>query len=112
MKLSYKTALLVALLLMGYLVVRIFLWQYEAYNERRGYCTAEGKYLSDQEKLRNLKADIIQIRLEQTIKEKNQGWYVDDNKVFASKYDLSDKDKIIELIKKQILKNHLKKILA
>lgn len=99
----YSTLLLISAFLFYYLF-KLIIWQYEEYNDRRGYCTAEGKYLSDQEKLRNLKADIIQIRLEQTIKEKNQGWYVDDNKVFASKYDLSDKDKIIELIKKADIK--------
>ena len=97
MKLSYKTALLVALLLMGYLVVRIFLWQYEAYNERRGYCTAEGKYLSEEEKLENLKADIVVQALEKWIKDTEGEYY---SRVFISEYDLSDKEKIINLMKK------------
>lgn len=97
MKLSYKTALLVALLLMGCLVVRIFLWQYEAYNERRGYCTAEGKYLSEEEKLENLKADIVVQALEKWIKDTEGEYY---SRVFISKYDLSDKEKIINLMKK------------
>ncbi|TCB68552.1 hypothetical protein [Acinetobacter sp. ANC 4178] len=100
MKLFHKIVLSSVLILLVYLVVRIIIWQYEEYNERRGYCTAEEKYLSEEEKLRNLKADIIQIKLERTIRAKNQGWNVDNKKLFVSKYDLSDKDKIIELIKK------------
>lgn len=104
MKSSDKFALYYMLLLifsfLFYCLFKLIVWQYEAYNERRGYCTAEGKYLTDEEKLRNLKADIFLIQLENTIREKNHGWYVNDNKVFVSKYNLSNDNKIIELIKK------------
>lgn len=104
MKSSDKFALYYILLLifsfLFYCLFKLIVWQYEAYNERRGYCTAEGKYLTDEEKLKNLKADIIQIQLESTIRAKKQGWYVDDNRLYVSKYDLNDKEKIIELIGK------------
>ncbi|RJL71142.1 hypothetical protein [Acinetobacter radioresistens] len=74
MKLSHKVVLGGVLILLIHLFFKLIVWQYEAYNERRGFCTAEGKYLTEEEKLRNLKADIIQIQLERTIRAKNQGW--------------------------------------
>lgn len=100
MKLSYKVVFGGVSISLIYLFFKLIILQYEAYNERRGFCTVEGKFLTEEEKLRNLKADIFVIQLENIIREKNQGWYVDDNKVFVSKYNLNNDNKIIELIKK------------
>jgi len=37
-------------------------------NEEKGFCTSENKYLTDEEKLRNLKADFLAIEMEHWIR--------------------------------------------
>ena len=110
MKSSDKFALYYTLLLifsfLFYCLFKLIVWQYEAYNERRGYCTAEGKYLTEEEKLRNLKADLIVSRLEHWSKNYDDDW---DANLYISKYNLDDKEKIIELMEKSDINTPLEK---
>lgn len=95
MKTSHKIIFGSVLLLLAYLVIRIIIWQYEEYNERRGYCTAEGKFLSDEEKLKNIRVNLIVHHLKSRSKD------YDDYRfsiVGISKYDLSDQEKVIDLM--------------
>lgn len=95
MKTSHKIIFGSVLLLLAYLVIRIIIWQYEEYNERRGYCTAEGKFLSDEEKLKNIRVNLIVHHLKSRSKD------YDDYRfsiVGISKYNLSDQEKVIDLM--------------
>lgn len=101
MKTSHKILLIGFILLFIYGGVKFSIGQYQSYvynkNEEKGFCTAEQKYLTDEEKLNNLRADLVVIALE--------GWtkHTDRNKfsrIMISKYDLNDKEKIIELMAK------------
>ncbi|MBK0067949.1 hypothetical protein [Acinetobacter sp. S54] len=95
MKLSHKVILVSVLILLTYLVVEFIILQYEEYNERRGYCTAEGKFLSDKEKLKNIRVNLIVHHLQSRSKH-----YDDYNFsiVGISKYDLSNEEKVIDLM--------------
>lgn len=95
MKLSHKIILGSVLILLTYLVIRIIIWQYEEYNERRGYCTAEGKFLSDEEKLKNIRVNLIVHHLK--IRSKRYAGYK-FSIVGISKYDLLNEEKVIDLM--------------
>lgn len=95
MKLSHKIIIGIVLVVLIYILVRMIMWQYEEYNERRDYCTAEGKVLTEEEKLKNIRVNFIKYYL------------LDWSKNYAghkfsiigiSKYDLSDGEKVIDLI--------------
>ncbi|MEF3811082.1 hypothetical protein NCU84_17825 [Acinetobacter baumannii] len=49
-------------------------------NEEKGFCTSENKYLTDEEKLINLKADFLAIQMEHWIREGREGFNVYDNR--------------------------------
>ncbi|MBJ9985624.1 hypothetical protein IAE19_09235 [Acinetobacter sp. S40] len=95
MKLSHKIILGSILILLAYLIVKFIIWKYEVYNERRGYCTAEGKFLSDKEKLKNIRVNLIVHHLQSRSKH-----YDDYNFsiVGISKYDLSNEEEVIDLM--------------
>lgn len=95
MKISHKIIISGFLIFLAYLVVRLIIWQYEEYNERRDYCTAEGKVLSDEEKLKNIRVNLIIHHLQSRSK------HYDDYKfsiVGISKYDLLNEEKVIDLM--------------
>ena len=91
-------------MLLIYWLIKIIIGQYQTYvynkNEERGFCTAEQKYLTDEEKLRNLRADLVAIQIERTIRSSKQGWNVGDFRLYISKYDFNEKEKIIDFISK------------
>ncbi|MFH7766429.1 hypothetical protein [Acinetobacter sp. BSP-28] len=105
MKLSYKIVFYSALILLVYLVVRIIIWQYEEYNERRGYCSAEGKFLTEKEKLQNLRADLVVQDLEEWSQNTDRNEF---SRILISKYDLSDKEKIINIMEKSNINKSFK----
>ncbi|AUX86920.1 hypothetical protein C3F34_13345 [Acinetobacter sp. ACNIH2] len=104
MKLAHKIMLGGMSILLIYLLFKLIVWQYEAYNERRGFCTAEGKYLTEEEKLQNLKVDLIVALLEDWSKNYDDNW---DANLYISKYDLNDEEKIIELMAKSDINKSL-----
>ncbi|NUF32302.1 hypothetical protein HUN28_19155, partial [Acinetobacter oleivorans] len=60
--------------------------------------TSENKYLTDEEKLINLKADFLAIEMEHWIRDGREGFNVDDNVMYVSKFNFNNKEKIIEVI--------------
>ncbi|MDV7525356.1 hypothetical protein R4516_15250 [Acinetobacter baumannii] len=68
-------------------------------NEEKGFCTSENKYLTDEEKLRNLKADFLAIEMEHWIRASREGFNVYDNAMYISKFNFNNKEKIIEVIR-------------
>ncbi|WP_000760106.1 hypothetical protein [Acinetobacter baumannii] len=68
-------------------------------NEEKGFCTSENKYLTDEEKLRNLKADFLAIEMEHWIRASREGFNVFDNAMYISKFNFNNKEKIIEVIR-------------
>ncbi|OTG95835.1 hypothetical protein B9T24_08680 [Acinetobacter sp. ANC 4654] len=95
MKLSNKIIFFSIFILLIYSVVKLIAWQYEAYNERRGYCTAEGKFLSDEEKLKNIRVNLIVHHLQSRSKHYDHYKF---SIVGISKYDLSNEEKVIDLM--------------
>lgn len=67
-------------------------------NEEEGFCTSENKYLTDEEKLINLKADFLAIEMEHWIREGREGFNVDDHVMYVSKFSFNDKEEIIKVI--------------
>ena len=96
-KFSLYYMLLLIFLFLFYCLFKLIVWQYEAYNERRGFCTSEGKYLTDEEKLQNLRADRVALALEGWSKDTDRDKF---SRILISKYDLSDKEKIINIMAK------------
>lgn len=87
---------------MFFLVFKFLNNKYQKYiinkNEEKGFCTSENKYLTDEEKLRNLKADFLAIEMEHWIRAGREGFNVYDNAMYISKFNLNNKEKIIEMI--------------
>ena len=83
------------MILLAYLLVKLIIWQYEEYNERRDYCTAEGRFLSDEEKLKNIRLNFIVYYLKDWSKHYAGHKF---STIGISKYDLSDEEKIIDLM--------------
>lgn len=85
-----------------FLVFKFLNNKYQKYiinkNEEKGFCTSENKYLTDEEKLRNLKADFLAIEMEHWIRAGREGFNVYDNAMYISKFNLNNKEKIIEMI--------------
>ena len=82
-------------------MIKIAIWQYQAYihaqDEARGYCRDEQKVLSPEEIRTNFVADLIAQRI------KTWGENYDDDydaKLYISRYNLADKEKIIEVMAK------------
>ncbi|RDF49336.1 hypothetical protein DWA13_20375, partial [Acinetobacter baumannii] len=67
-------------------------------NEEKGFCTSENKYLTDEEKLINLKADFLAIQMEHWIREGREGFNVYDNAMYISKFNFNNKGKVIKVI--------------
>ncbi|MCG9481590.1 hypothetical protein MCL30_07345 [Acinetobacter pittii] len=67
-------------------------------NEEKGFCTSENKYLTDEEKLRNLKADFLAIEMEHWIRAGREGFNVYDNAMYISKFNFNNKGEIIKII--------------
>jgi len=67
-------------------------------NEEIGFCTSENKYLTDEEKLINLKADFLAIQMEHWIREGREGFNVYDNAMYISKFNFNNKGEIIKVI--------------
>ena len=67
-------------------------------NEEKGFCTSENKYLTDEEKLINLKADFLAIEMEHWIRDGREGFNVDDHVMYVSKFSFNDKEEIIKVI--------------
>ncbi|KKC43445.1 hypothetical protein [Acinetobacter sp. V2] len=67
-------------------------------NEEKGFCTSENKYLTDEEKLRNLKADFLAIEMEHWIRAGREGFNVYDNTMYISKFNFNNKGEIIKVI--------------
>ncbi|WP_228269797.1 hypothetical protein [Acinetobacter oleivorans] len=67
-------------------------------NEEKGFCTSENKYLTDEEKLINLKADFLAIEMEHWIRDGREGFNVDDHVMYVSKFNFNDKEEIIKVI--------------
>lgn len=67
-------------------------------NEEKGFCTSENKYLTDEEKLINLKADFLAIEMEHWIRSGREGFNVDDHAMYVSKFNFNNKDEIIKVI--------------
>ncbi|TXJ01472.1 MAG: hypothetical protein E6Q26_07035 [Acinetobacter sp.] len=95
MKISHKIIISGFLIFLAYLVVRLIIWQYEEYNERRDYCTAEGKFLTVDEKLKNIRVNFIVYYLKDWSKHYAGHKF---STIGISKYDLSDEEKIIDLM--------------
>ncbi|MDO7243331.1 hypothetical protein Q5M44_02120 [Acinetobacter pittii] len=69
-----------------------------AKNEEKGFCTSENKYLNDEEKLRNLKADFLAIEMEHWIRAGREGFNVYDNAMYISKFNFNNKGEILKVI--------------
>lgn len=67
-------------------------------NEEKGFCTSENKYLTDEEKLINLKADFLAIQMEHWIREGREGFNVYDNAMYISKFNFNNKGEVIKVI--------------
>lgn len=67
-------------------------------NEEKGFCTSKNKYLTDEEKLRNLKADFLAIEMEHWIRASREGFNVYDNAMYISKFNFNNKGEIIKVI--------------
>ncbi|WP_225623478.1 hypothetical protein [Acinetobacter oleivorans] len=67
-------------------------------NEEKAFCTSENKYLTDEEKLINLKADFLAIEMEHWIRDGREGFNVDDHVMYVSKFNFNDKEEIIKVI--------------
>lgn len=67
-------------------------------NEEKGFCTSENKYLTDEEKLINLKADFLAMQMEHWIRAGREGFNVYDNAMYISKFNFNNKEKIIKVI--------------
>lgn len=67
-------------------------------NEEKGFCTSENKYLTDEEKLINLKADFLAIEMEHWIRAGREGFNVYDNTMYISKFNFNNKGEIIKVI--------------
>ncbi|QXB47299.1 hypothetical protein [Acinetobacter seifertii] len=67
-------------------------------NEEKGFCTSENKYLTDEEKLRNLKADFLAIEMEHWIRAGREGFNVYDNAMYISKFNFNNKGEVIKVI--------------
>lgn len=67
-------------------------------NEEKGFCTSENKYLTDEEKLINLKADFLAIQMEHWIRDGREGFNVYDNAMYISKFNFNNKGEIIKVI--------------
>ena len=80
---------------------KIAIWQYQAYihaqDEARGYCRDEQKVLSPEEMRANFVADLIARRIEKW-GDDYDNYY--DAKLYISRYNFSDKEKIIEVMAK------------
>lgn len=89
--------------LVFFLIFKFFNNKYQEYiinkNEEKGFCTNENKYLTDEEKLRNLKADFLAIQMEHWIRAGREGFNVDDNEMYISKFDFNNKEQIIKVIR-------------
>ena len=96
MKLSHKIIIGSVLVLITCLAIKLIILLYVEYNERRGYCTAEGRFLSDKEKLKNIRVNLI-IRNLQSRSKRYAGYKF--SIVGISKYDLSNEEKVIDLMK-------------
>ncbi|KQQ76221.1 hypothetical protein [Acinetobacter sp. Leaf130] len=85
-----------------FLIFLFFNNKYQEYiinkNEEKGFCTSENKYLTDEEKLRNLKADFLAIEMEHWIRAGREGFNVYDNAMYVSKFNFNNKDEIIKVI--------------
>ncbi len=68
-------------------------------NEEEGFCTSENRYLTDEEKIIDLKADFLAIEMEHWIRDGREGFNVDDNVMYVSKFNFNNKEKIIEVIR-------------
>lgn len=102
---KYKIFFFVTLVF--FLIFKFFNNKYQEYiinkNEEKGFCTSENKYLSDKEKLINLKVDFLAIQMEHWIRDSREGFNVDDNEMYISKFDFNNKEKIIEVISNSII---------
>lgn len=67
-------------------------------NEAKGFCTSENKYLTNEEKLINLKADFLAIEMEHWIRDDREGFNMDDHVMYISKFNFNDKEEIIKVI--------------
>ena len=95
MKLSHKIIIGSVLVLITCLAIKLIILLYVEYNERRGYCTAEGKFLTDEEKLKNIRLNFIVYYLKDWSKHYAGHKF---STIGISKYDLSDEEKIIDLM--------------
>lgn len=88
--------------LVFFLIFNFFNNKYQEYiinrNEEKGFCTSENKYLTDEEKLRNLKADFLAIEMEHWIRAGREGFNVYDNAMYISKFNFNNKGEIIKII--------------
>ncbi|WP_224992471.1 hypothetical protein [Acinetobacter pittii] len=89
-------------ILVFFLIFKFFNNKYQEYiinrNEEKGFCTSENKYLTDEEKLRNLKADFLAIEMEHWIRAGREGFNVYDNAMYISKFNFNNKGEIIKVI--------------
>lgn len=89
-------------ILVFFLIFKFFNNKYQEYiinrNEEKGFCTSENKYLTDEEKLRNLKADFLAIEMEHWIRAGREGFNVDDHAMYISKFNFNNKGEIIKVI--------------
>ena len=95
MKLSHKIIIGSVLVLITCLAIKLIILLYVEYNERRGYCTAEGKFLTVDEKLKNIRVNFIVYYLKDWSKHCAGHKF---STIGISKYDLSDEEKIIDLM--------------
>ena len=95
MKPSHKIIIGSVLVLITCLAIKLIILLYVEYNERRGYCTAEGKFLTDEEKLKNIRLNFIVYYLKDWSKHYAGHKF---STIGISKYDLSDEEKIIDLM--------------
>ncbi|WP_228253326.1 hypothetical protein [Acinetobacter calcoaceticus] len=65
-------------------------------NEEKVFCTSENKYLTDEEKLINLKADFLAIQMEHWIRAGREGFNVYDNAMYISNFN--NKGEVIKVI--------------
>lgn len=89
-----KIALLILSLLIltgGYFAVQYAIYQY---NEARGFCATEGKYLNAEEKRRNFVTDYILYAMDFE-RQRDSNF---DARIYISKYDMSDPETIIDLM--------------
>ena len=90
-----------SILLLIFGMIKIAIWQYQAYihaqDEARGYCRDEQKILTPEEMRTNFVADLISQHIETWRANYDDNY---DAKLYISRYNLADKEKIIEVMAK------------